>query len=175
MKVEIRNASSKDAGALKAIEKACRLESWSEEAYGDAIKDRQFKVLVATCKKRIVGMLLMRLITIADTSQSSQTDLTLEVELLNIGVLPDFQKAGVASRLLSVALKSFPAKGKVKIALEVRISNSPAIRFYRKKGFRDAGIRRGFYTTPVEDALVMTWETDKVLAIASDSALLSKT
>ena len=39
--------------------------------------------------------------------------------------------------------------------LEVRRSNTPALRLYAKAGFSEAGVRRNYYTQPVEDALVL--------------------
>ncbi|MFA7637566.1 MAG: GNAT family N-acetyltransferase, partial [Monoglobales bacterium] len=42
------------------------------------------------------------------------------------------------------------------ITLEVRISNSAAIGLYEKFGFVSQGIRKGFYSYPVEDANIMT-------------------
>jgi ribosomal-protein-alanine N-acetyltransferase len=42
--------------------------------------------------------------------------------------------------------------------LEVRKSNLPAIKLYKKLGFVEAGIRKDFYTKPLEDAIIM-WKT----------------
>ena len=39
--------------------------------------------------------------------------------------------------------------------LEVRRSNTAALRLYAKAGFVEAGVRRNYYTQPVEDALVL--------------------
>jgi len=39
--------------------------------------------------------------------------------------------------------------------LEVRLSNTPAIRLYESLGFKGEGVRPGFYERPVEDALIM--------------------
>jgi [ribosomal protein S18]-alanine N-acetyltransferase len=40
--------------------------------------------------------------------------------------------------------------------LEVRVSNKAAQNLYAKYGFREAGLRRGYYTDNKEDALIMT-------------------
>ena len=42
------------------------------------------------------------------------------------------------------------------ITLEVRKSNTPAIRLYEKAGFEYVGIRPHFYTSPDEGAVIMT-------------------
>jgi len=41
------------------------------------------------------------------------------------------------------------------ITLEVRPSNAAAMSLYRKLGFRMMGIRKGYYTMPPEDAVVL--------------------
>ena len=39
--------------------------------------------------------------------------------------------------------------------LEVRVSNTDAIRLYERLGFHSRGVRRGYYTDNREDALIM--------------------
>ena len=51
-----------------------------------------------------------------------------------------------------------PSHGVRKIFLEVRISNTAAIRLYETCGFEQVGERKKYYSDPVEDALVMKWE-----------------
>jgi ribosomal-protein-alanine N-acetyltransferase len=41
------------------------------------------------------------------------------------------------------------------LSLEVRVSNEAAIGLYQTYGFAKAGVRKGFYTAPREDAYVM--------------------
>jgi len=38
------------------------------------------------------------------------------------------------------------------------VSNENAISLYRKMGFENLGIRKGFYEEPKEDAMIMAWE-----------------
>ena len=42
------------------------------------------------------------------------------------------------------------------ISLEVRPSNKSAVGLYEKYGFERVGLRRGFYSSPKEDGLIMT-------------------
>jgi ribosomal-protein-alanine N-acetyltransferase len=46
-------------------------------------------------------------------------------------------------------------QGAKTMTLEVRMSNEPAQRLYRKLGFLNGGIRKRYYTDNYEDALVM--------------------
>ena len=56
-------------------------------------------------------------------------------------------------------LKKGARSGAKRATLEVRQSNEPARCLYERFGFTVAGIRRGYYTRPVEDALVL-WRED---------------
>jgi len=71
-----------------------------------------------------------------------------EAELLNLAVHPQARRRGAARALLGLL------EGR-KIWLEVRESNTGAIRFYRAQGFAVCGRRRAYYANPVEDAILM--------------------
>jgi len=43
------------------------------------------------------------------------------------------------------------------LTLEVRESNTPALQLYQRAGFKKAGVRKNYYSTPVEDALVLSF------------------
>jgi ribosomal-protein-alanine N-acetyltransferase len=45
------------------------------------------------------------------------------------------------------------------VTLEVRVSNQVAQNLYRKYGFREAGVRKRYYSDNHEDALIM-WTPD---------------
>ena len=53
-------------------------------------------------------------------------------------------------------------QGITTIHLEVRVGNRTAIRLYERIGFTRDGIRKKYYTDPVEDALLMTRQAQKV-------------
>jgi polysaccharide biosynthesis protein PslH len=74
-----------------------------------------------------------------------------EWEILNLAVGPAWRRRGIARRLLEELLNRFPALW----FLEVRESNSAAIRLYQSLGFERAGIRPGYYQDSQEAAIVM--------------------
>jgi [ribosomal protein S18]-alanine N-acetyltransferase len=78
-----------------------------------------------------------------------------ELHINNIAVLPDMRRAGVATALLTHVLTFGAALGARRATLEVRRSNEAAQRLYERFGFTVAGVRHGYYTKPVEDALVL--------------------
>ena len=82
-----------------------------------------------------------------------------ELHINNLAVIPDWRRQGVASALLTFVLTEGARLGAKRATLEVRQSNDPARYLYERFGFTVAGIRRGYYTRPVEDALVL-WRED---------------
>lgn len=82
--------------------------------------------------------------------------------IMNVAVDLDQQRRGVASALLA-ELYARVGDPLARFTLEVRRSNSVAIRLYEREGFRAAGMRRRYYQDNGEDALVM-WRTPATLA-----------
>lgn len=74
----------------------------------------------------------------------------------NIAVFPEYRRRGAATALLTALEREARARGGEFLSLEVRPSNWQAVELYRKLGFEEAGRRKGFYTEPVEDALILT-------------------
>lgn len=78
-----------------------------------------------------------------------------ELHINNLAVLPDYRRRGIASTLLMHVLREGVRLGARSVTLEVRRSNDDARRLYERFGFAASGVRRGYYTNPAEDALVM--------------------
>lgn len=65
------------------------------------------------------------------------------------------RRQGIASDLLRFVLEDARAAGARKATLEVRESNTGAIRLYESLGFKVAARRPRYYTKPEEDALIL--------------------
>ncbi|HWF83371.1 MAG TPA: ribosomal protein S18-alanine N-acetyltransferase [Vicinamibacterales bacterium] len=78
-----------------------------------------------------------------------------ELHINNLAVSPEHRRRGVASALLMHVLREGAARGATRATLEVRRSNEQARALYERFGFAVAGVRRGYYTNPREDALVL--------------------
>jgi [ribosomal protein S18]-alanine N-acetyltransferase len=77
-----------------------------------------------------------------------------EWELENIAVAIAVRRQGLGARLLNEFTARALAEGAVAIFLEVRESNQSARALYRKAGFLETGLRRGYYANPPEDAIL---------------------
>ena len=82
-----------------------------------------------------------------------------ELHINNLAVVPERRRTGVASALLTFVLEEGARLGARRATLEVRRSNDAARYLYEQFGFTVAGVRRAYYTRPVEDALVL-WRED---------------
>ncbi|HSB68862.1 MAG TPA: ribosomal protein S18-alanine N-acetyltransferase [Candidatus Methylomirabilis sp.] len=78
-----------------------------------------------------------------------------ELHINNLAVDPRWRRRGIASALLATILERGRERGARCAFLEVRASNAGAQALYRRFGFRPAGIRKGYYSHPPEDALIM--------------------
>ena len=78
-----------------------------------------------------------------------------EGEIYRIATLPEYRRRGVASRLLSYAVKTERGKGLETLFLEVREKNIAARSLYKSMGFREIGIRKNYYSLPTDNARVM--------------------
>ena len=78
-----------------------------------------------------------------------------ESELLNLAVAQKYRRKGVAKSLLQSLLKGPGGT----VFLEVRESNSAARNLYKSMGFQEVSLRRNYYSTPLEAAIVMKFHS----------------
>jgi len=75
--------------------------------------------------------------------------------VMNIAVDPDHRGRGIATMVLERLFELTAEDARRGYTLEVRVSNAGAILLYERLGFRQRGVRRGYYTDNREDALIM--------------------
>jgi ribosomal-protein-alanine N-acetyltransferase len=76
-------------------------------------------------------------------------------ELANVAVAPGRRGQGLGRYLIGRVLHVARKRGVKKVYLEVRASNERALELYGAFGFRDVGVRPGYYDHPKEDARIM--------------------
>lgn len=82
-----------------------------------------------------------------------------QAHINNLAVLPELRERGLGTQLLAAIVEQAAHLGAEEVTLEVRASNEPALRLYAKAGFERTGIRRSYYTNPIEDALILSRKT----------------
>ena len=141
MSVEMLQVCRGHLPEIAALEAVCFPEPWSEGALELFLEDRSvaFAAVEGTAVLGYIGMLLA----------------PGEGQILNLAVLPQARRRGIAKGLVARLIAEAQARGLESLSLEVRVSNAPAIRLYESFGFLKAGLRKHFYRYPAEDALVM--------------------
>lgn len=81
-----------------------------------------------------------------------------EAHITNISVNPAFRRKKIGEALLTSIFEAC-YKNMVKyLTLEVRVSNTAAIKLYEKYSFKSLGTRKGYYQNNNEDAIIMWTE-----------------
>jgi [ribosomal protein S18]-alanine N-acetyltransferase len=139
----IRPMVESDVSDVVATERASYQFPWSEGIFRDCLRVG-YICRVVTVEDRVVGYGVM--------SVGAG-----EAHILNLCIREAFRCRGVGRRLLSYLLERAAASGMGEAFLEVRPSNTAAIRLYQSLGFEPVGTRRGYYQAVGgrEDAAVL--------------------
>ena len=128
---------------IAAIEKDCFTTPWTREMIASEAENSLSVLSVEEIGGSAAGYALGRVIAG-------------EGELLRIGTAECFRRRGIAEKLLASLLEKMRERGGEACFLEVRSQNAAAVSLYKKLGFTQVGMRRGYYGD--DDALVMRKE-----------------
>lgn len=78
-----------------------------------------------------------------------------QADVLTMAVATSHWGQGIGSALLTALLGEAARRGCPEVFLEVRADNPRAQQLYRRHGFTEAGLRRGYYQPSGVDAIVM--------------------
>ena len=148
--VAIRGLRVSDLAEVEAIEQRAYRTPWSRSMFASELAKTTSICLGAFEGEQLVGYVI----------NSRYVDAW---HVMNVAVDPAYQRRGIATRLLERLFELTEDDERRGYTLEVRVSNSDAIRLYEKLGFERRGTRRGYYTDNREDALIM-WREAKLEA-----------
>ncbi len=131
-----------------ALEKLCFAEPWSANSLELLTRDGIGVGYLCTAKDGDIE-------TVTVTAYGGMLIAVDEGQITNIAVHPDHRREGLGTAIVRALMRHAKDAHLVSITLEVRASNAAAIALYKQAGFVEVGRRRGFYTKPTEDALVM--------------------
>ena len=140
--MEFRRSLPGDGAGIAAIEAEAFPDPWQERDIIDLITTEGAMCFSAVEGDRVVAYFLGRLIPP-------------EGELYRVAVIPEKRQRGVGYRLLDYAYKTSKGRGLESLFLEVRSQNIPAIKLYEAYGFERIGLRRRYYKSPDDDAIIM--------------------
>lgn len=81
-----------------------------------------------------------------------------EFEVLRVYTNPNYRNQAYGKKLMIAFLDQTNDKLK-QVNLEVRQNNEPARRLYRAMGFQEFGIRKNYYSNPIDHALIMIFKS----------------
>jgi [ribosomal protein S18]-alanine N-acetyltransferase len=141
--VVIRPMTETDVGGVVALERGAYQFPWSEGIFRDCLRVG-YTCRVATSGNRLIGYGVM--------SVGAG-----EAHILNLCIDEGFRCHGIGRRMLEYLLDKGAVAGMSEAFLEVRPSNTAAIRLYLSLGFDQVGMRRGYYQAAGgrEDAAVL--------------------
>lgn len=143
MNVKIRDMTVDDIDDVIEIEKKSFPTPWSKNAFKLEIsKNILARYLVAELGRKIVGYAGLWLIVD-------------EGHITSIAVDTEYRNKGIGSLLLEGLIDLCRKLNSKAMTLEVRKSNESAKSLYKKYGFKEYGIRPGYYVDNKEDAIVM--------------------
>ena len=140
--ITIEKMSREHLSEVASIEEMSFSLPWSLESL-ELMLTEQASALVALEDGRVLGYVGM--MCVLDEGQ-----------IINVAVHPDARRRGVGRSLMQAAEAYAKERGIAFLSLEVRESNIAARSLYSSLGWEEQGIRKGFYSHPVENACVMT-------------------
>ena len=142
--VVIRDFNPRDLAAVLEIQQSApEMAQWRAEDYERLVETPDGLILMAEWPGdgTIAGFVAAR--AIAE-----------EAELQNLAVRHEYRRRGVARQLVEALQTRLMEAGVKRIFLEARASNLPALNLYRSFGYAECGLRRNYYASDGEDALV---------------------
>ena len=141
--IEICSLKLEHIDRILVIDSLCFPTPWSRESLEKEIENSELtKYVIAKKSGIVIGYAGMWIILD-------------EGHITNIAVHPEYRGIGVGSLLLEALIEICKIEFIKSMTLEVRESNARAQNLYKKYGFLQNGIRKGYYRDNKENALIM--------------------
>lgn len=141
--ITYRKMTITDVPAVHDIEAAVFPTPWTLDSFYYEMNENQYAhYLIAEEHGQIIGF--CGLWNVIDAAQ-----------ITNVAVVPSMRGRGIGEALMREAMDVSKEAQMEVMSLEVRVTNTVAQNLYRKLGFQDGGLRKGYYADNGEDALVM--------------------
>ena len=145
----IRDMGFDDVAAVAALELESYPFPWSDAIFRDCLRVGYY-CCVVELDHVLIGYAVM--------SNGAG-----EAHVLNLCIAEAWRERGIGGNLLAHLLEFARGIGVREVFLEVRPSNTGAIRLYQSQGFSQIGVRRGYYQAVGgrEDAVVLRRQLGK--------------
>lgn len=140
--ITIRDLVQQDLDAVAELEALNFADPWKRNDFEEIIGNPDKGCVVAEDEGRIVGLAVYH-------------NILGDVDITNVQVHAGHRRQGIGRSIVEKTVNKAREAGGRNYTLEVRASNTAAIRLYEALGFKTEGIRKGFYDHPKDDALIM--------------------
>ncbi|NMM65388.1 ribosomal protein S18-alanine N-acetyltransferase [Clostridium sp. P21] len=141
--IEILSLKQEHIDSVLTIDSLSFPTPWSRSSFENEVTTNKFaRYVVAKKENVIIGYAGMWLILD-------------EGHITNIAVHPEYRGIGAGNLLLEALIEICRIECAHNMTLEVRKSNIVAQNLYKKYGFLEEGLRKGYYADNKEDALIM--------------------
>jgi len=131
--VEISYMTLEDIDDVMVVEKLSFTIPWSKNALIEEVLNNRMAIYItAKVNGKAIGY-------------AGMWKIFDEGHITNIAVHPEYRQNGIGSRLVEKLVDIAKERGIVKMTLEVRKSNLAAQALYCKYGFKEMGLRKGYY------------------------------
>lgn len=131
--------------AIMAVEREAYPEPWTVGMFREEMRSKRSYFYVAFNGEDLVGYSGFWLVLD-------------EAHITSLTVAENFRGMGYGREQLMHLFSMGEERGVSAFTLEVRESNWPARVLYESVGFRSVGLRKGYYSTTQEDAIIMSKE-----------------
>jgi ribosomal-protein-alanine acetyltransferase len=144
MVLRLRDMEPKHLGRVVELDGLIAQRPWSKSMFEEELNLSSFCRVLLNDYGTVAGFCVSRL----------QLD---EWHLLSVGVGLDFRRQGLGERLVADVVRKAALGRSRAVLLEVRASNEPALKLYKKMQFETLYVRENYYKGPpkAEDAVVM--------------------
>ena len=139
----ILDANMSNVKGIHAIEEECFSEPMPEQMIISQLPNDNHVFLVALDGENVVGYVGM--MNVLDEGYIS-----------NVAVTAAYRRQNIGDALIDALMERANKLELAFVTLEVRESNEAAKALYAKHGFEVVGLRKGYYTKPKENAVLMT-------------------
>lgn len=138
----LRKMVAQDINEIMAIEQEAFSMPWSRESYLAELKNQFACYVVCDVGGKIAGYGGIWIVFE-------------EAHITNVAVSAEFRCQGIGTAIMLELEKQAREKKALRILLEVRPSNEPALKTYRKLDYMPGNVRPEYYSDNGEDALIM--------------------
>jgi ribosomal-protein-alanine N-acetyltransferase len=135
------------------INRDCLPENYAPYFFMDLYERFPETFVVAEEDRQIIGYIMCRIET--GLPDFGLLGIARRGHVISIAVLPENQRKGIGMALMKEAMSGMKVHKAKECYLEVRITNTPAVKLYEKLGFEASRVVHGYYADG-EDAYIMS-------------------